>query len=91
MSESDKITFYVGNGESDHVKINGKSQSFALRYDITSNSMDYYSAVYLLCAIIIGILIIVMYWYLFIANKKQSIQCFDCCYSYGIGLFCVHT
>ena len=31
---------------------------------------SYYSAVYLLCAIIIGILIIVMYWYLFIANKK---------------------
>lgn len=71
MSKNDKLTFYIGNGESEHVDVNGDMKQFALRYDITSNSMDYYSVVCLICAIIIGILIIVMYCYLFIANKNS--------------------
>ena len=71
MSKNDKLTFYIGNGEAEHVDVNGDMKQFALRYDITSNSMDYYSVVCLICAIIIGILIIVMYCYLFIANKNS--------------------
>ena len=72
MSKNDKLTFYIGNGEAEHVDVNGDMKQFALRYDITSNSMDYYSVVCLICAIIIGILIIVMYCYLFIANKNYK-------------------
>lgn len=71
MRNRDKLTFYVGNGESDNLKYNNKEKQYSLKIGMISNSLDYFSLACLVCAILIGVMIIITYYILFIKEKKS--------------------
>lgn len=74
MKSSDKLTLYVGNGESENVYVNGNREAYSLKIGMISNSLDYFSVACLVSAILIAVLIFIIYYLLFIkANIKVNI------------------
>lgn len=71
MRNRDKLTFYVGNGESDNLKYNNKEKQYSLKIGMISNSLDCFSLACLVCATLIGVMIIITYYILFIKEKKS--------------------